>query len=484
MFVFQKIKKIKSDSITTINKYNNNVTTPTTKFFFYRIQKRNLYYETTGFASDKNSNTKKTNNNLTRNIDFVFNLGYNSLSEFVENNIPITKTVSLIRNKKLINHIKNHYIDLLEAIEFGDVKVFDEILEKNLKYVLYNDIIKYSKNKYSFKILHKDAPIEIRFLAFNELYNIEIEREKNLITQDYVIAPFAKNKFILANENTYKLKDTKTVFEIDTERKSFENSDFKVIAWNHFQNGLKDQFKVEYLKLKLKPNASDEDLHYLIGLMNSLERIEFKTDQYCTHIKNEFGDYYTLRDKYLKEQKAKVDLYLHFKANMPSQYKTFFEKNSNKSMLRNMLVGLKRMWFDKVINPRKYAFGKKSVQVIDVEISSKMRIEIYDENGENILQSKFHYEEHFKTNNVNKKEDKQEGGEQNASEYDKNYVFSIPRFKWDLSDEDYVQKHLLRIEFEKLNKKLFTSRNVYKSMRITDIDLALKGNRHYRLVKK
>lgn len=475
MMVFKKNKYsplIKSDSFDILNNKTKIITNK--NISFYKIHKRNLYYET-GFLSDKNkeSNNSKANDSFTRNLDFVFNLGYNSLSEIIENNIPITKMFSLIRNKKLINHIKNHYIDLLEAIQFADVKVLDEILEKNLKYVLYNDLIKYSQKNYSFKILNKDAPIEIRFLAFNELYNIEIDREKNIITKDYVIAPFKKNKFILANENTYKPKERKTVYEIETERKIFENSDFKMITFNHYQNGLNDKFKVEYLKMKLKPNASDEDVQYLISLMGSLDKVEFKNDQYSIHLKNEFADYYTSRDKFLRENKDKIDLYVHFKENMPSQYKTFFEKNSNKSIIRNMISGIKRALFDKIINPRKYVFGKKSVQVIDVEISSKMRIEIYDENGENILNSKFLYSEGFKNKNENS----------NNNDYDKNYIFNVPKWKWDFNDEDYFEKHLFRIEFEKLNKKLFTSRNVYKSIKITDIDLTLKGNRHYRIMK-
>jgi len=459
---------------------NSNVPYNSLNLTFYKIQKKHLYYDS-GKISLNNQNIRQNqlNTSYTRNMNFVFNIGYNSLSELIETNIPILKMFYLIRNKKLIQNIQNIYIDLLEAIEFADINALDEILEKNIKFVLYNDLVKYSKNKYSLKILNKNSPIEIRFLAFNELYNIEIDREKNFITQDYIMAPFKKNKFILSNENTYKLKELKTMNEIEFERNVFEKSDFKLIALNHFLNSIKDQFKLEYCRLKLKQNASDEDVQYLVSLMNSLEKTEFKNDQYSMHLKNEFADYYSLRDKFIKEKKEKVDLYIYFKESMPNQYRSFFEKNSNKSFLKNTIKRIKKLWFDKVINPRKYIFGKKSIQVIDVEISSKMRIEVFDENGENILYSKFAYLEDF----TDKTEKRESRSNEENNDYDKNYIFDIPKWKWDLTEEDYSQKHILRIEFEKLNKKLFTSRNLYKTMKITDIDLALNGNRHFKLVK-
>jgi hypothetical protein len=456
---------------------NTNFVKTTDNISIFKIQRKHLYYDTRTSVND-NSKILGLNNIFTRNIDFVFNLGYNTLSELIETNISLFRMFSLIRNKKLNDNIKNHYIDLLEAIEIADVNVLDEILEKNFKFVLYNDLVKYSKKNYSIKIKNKKSPIDIRFLAFNELYNIEIDREKNLITDDFVIAPFRRNKFILANENTYKIKETKTVDEIEIEKKIFEKSDFKTIAYNHFTNGLRDRFKVEYCRKKLKQSATDDDIQYLVSIMSSLDKTEFNNDQYSIHIKNEFADYYTMRDKFIKEKKDNIDLYLYFKENMPNQYKTFFERNSNKSFFKNIIVKIKKGLFDKVINPRKYIFGKKSIQVIDVEISSKMRIEIFDENGQNIQYSKFNYGESFDNKSKDNKIDENINGD-----YDKNYIFDIPKWKWDLNHEDFIQKHLLRIEFEKLNKKLFTSRNVYKTLKITDIDLGLNGNKHYRLVK-
>lgn len=454
---------------------------------FFKIPRRNLYYDN-GKANNlgKNENMNFTNSLYTRNLDFVFNLGYNNISELVESNIPLLKMFSLTKDKKLIEKINEHYIDLLEALELGDISVLDEVLEKNLKFVLFNDIVKYSRKNFTFKIINKSSPIEIRFLAFNELYNIEIEREKNFISEDYVMAPFKKNKFILANENTYKPKDNKTILEIEDERKAFEKSDFKTISYNHFVNGLNEQFKVEYCKLKLKPNASDDDLQYFVSLMNSLEKTESKTDQYSMHLKNEFADYYILRDKFIKEKKEKVDLYLHFKENMPNQYKHFFENNANKSFFRNKIKTLKNNWFNKIITQRRQVFGKKSIQVIDVEITSKFRLEILDSDGKNVLNTKFNYYDIFKSaSNEKAKNDCDNSSDPFKDlDYDKNYIFEIPEWKWNFNNDSYVQKHVLRIEFEKLNKRLFTSRNLYKTMKITDIDLALNGNRHVKWINE
>ena len=291
------------------------------------------------------------------------------------------------------------------------------------------------------------------------------------------MAPFKKNKYILANEKTYKIKENKSYQEIELEKKTFEESDFKAIAYTHFCGGLNDLFKIEYCKMKLKPNSSDEEIDYFVKIINRVENTEHSNDQYSMHLKKEFSDYFELREKFIKDKKEKVELYEYFKENLTNLYKQFFEKNSNKSFIRNMIVLMKRIWFNKINSPKKNVFGKKSIQVLDIEISSKMRIEIYDENNNNILDSKFGYSNIFKNYNQEKE------NLNDFQEYDNNYNFDIPKWEWDLNQLNYNQKHVIRIEYEKLNKRLFTSRNIYNTMKITDIDLALNGNRHFKIIK-
>ena len=168
---FYGIKQINAKS-NKIFKINNT---------FIKLSKKNLYYDIGKInTSNKNTNFSKGNSH-TRNLDFVFNLGYNNLSDLIETNIPFSKMFWFLRNKKLINKIKTNYFDLIEAIEFGDIEALDEILEQNIKYCLYNDLTKYNKNKYTFKILNKSSPLDIKFLAFNELFNIEMTEKKIIL---------------------------------------------------------------------------------------------------------------------------------------------------------------------------------------------------------------------------------------------------------------------------------------------------------------
>lgn len=491
-FPIKKIAKTPSASFT--NKIQKKNKTQNEKNFL-KIPNKKLYYDNLkNLYTNNNNKTNKNNNNNTRNLDFILNLGYNNTSSLIEKDISTIDSINFLRNKKLIENIKSFYTNLLESIVSGDVNTFDEILEKNLKFNLLNDLIKFSKKNYTPKISNENSPIEIKFLSFNEIFHVEIDREKNIKTPDFILAPFKKNKFILANSNTYKIKENKTIAEIENEKKIFFSSDFVEIANNHFLESLKEKFKVEYCKLKLKQNASDEDVLYLIKIMKNLDDCELKSDTYSVHLKNEFGDYYKLREKFYFSEKEKVELYEYFKENMPMKYKHFFEKNSQKSLVRNFVSNFRRIIFEKIINPRKYILGKKSVYVIDLEIFSKKRLEFFDENGENIL-LKYGYKENFlaeKVQKLNSKttsgiyadEDKEFANNNDNEDYDDNYVFKLPKSFWDFEDENFVQKHTMRIEVEKLNKRLFTSRLVLKSMKITDIDLALKGNRHVKIVEE
>ena len=99
------------------------------------------------------------------------------------------------------------------------------------------------------------------------------------------------------------------------------------------------------------------------------------------------------------------------------------------------------------------------------------------------MNSKYNYKENFLNDKENLKSKNNQENDTNE-EYDKNYIFDLPRSKWYFEDENFIQKHTMRIEVEKLNKRLYTSRLILKSMRITDIDLALRGNRHVKMVEE
>ena len=129
--------------------------------------------------------------------------------------------------------------------------------------------------------------------------------------------------------------------------------------------------------------------------------------------------------------------------------------------------------------------------MLDVEIISKMRLEFVEQiqGGERNVLNLYGYRENFleKSEGTKLSKEKSKGPEEEniyeTEEYDEKYIFKMPKSYRDFNDDNFVQKHTLRIEVEKLNKRLFTSRLVLKSMRLTDIDLSLKGNRHVKIVE-
>ena len=93
---------------------------------------------TRGFKSKLLLNTQKRfiyydNLDSNRNIDFVFNLGYNDLTTKVKSNLGFMKLTKYLFKKQLLNRIRHYYKHLIFSIEEGEIQIFDEILEKNLK---------------------------------------------------------------------------------------------------------------------------------------------------------------------------------------------------------------------------------------------------------------------------------------------------------------------------------------------------------------
>ena len=107
-----------------------------------------------------------------------------------------------------------------------------------------------------------------------------------------------------------------------------------------------------------------------------------------------------------------------------------------------------------------------------------MRLEIKNENNENVLDSKYNYRNRIK---------RQLNLIQNNTDYlnyDTGvYKFSVPDKKWDYNHEEFMQTHLIRFEFEKTNTLRSIFRKPYDTLVITDIDLSLKGNKHFKFSK-
>jgi hypothetical protein len=111
-----------------------------------------------------------------------------------------------------------------------------------------------------------------------------------------------------------------------------------------------------------------------------------------------------------------------------------------------------------------------------------MRLEILDKEGKNILESEYNYINKMKSGKNLKNADDYD---QDVIGYDTSiYKFNIPDRKWNYNNNEYMQTHLLRFEFEvKKNNIRNIFRDSYNTLLITDIDLSLKGNKHFKFVK-
>jgi hypothetical protein len=426
---------------------------------FYFFPKRTLYYD---------------NLNVIRNVDFVLNLGMNNIPNSVGANINFFKLLKFFSKRKFINNVKEYYKKLLFGIVNNDLKTFEAILEPNLRYVLYKDLAKFSK--YKIKIKNENEPIFVKILNIYELQNVNLDRELNGHLKDYEIKYKGKNKLVLSKIDPNANVDRRALEEIEKERDIFEKSDFKTLALNHLKDSALLEFNLNFAKNKLGNNSNEKNLEYISSLIENLQKSEKEESIYTHELKKEFGDYYSERDKFVDSKLKQTDLYEYFRNNFPSNYNKLFTvaKSKQLGMYRMLMTNMRKYLLEINREKSKKVSSYKTLYIIDVEIITKMHLEITDKNDKNILDSVYNYSNIMKNNNnviSNNNE---------YLDYDTSiYKFKLPSSKWNLDDQNYMQSHLLRFEFEKKNIFQNVLKNVYKSMMITDIDLALKGNKHF-----
>jgi hypothetical protein len=420
---------------------------------FYKFAKRNIYYE---------------NTNIERNLDFVFNLGYNNIAESIKSNIGIFTLFKLLANRRLNKYISSNYINLLNAIVICNREGLDKLLEPKLKLLLYSDLSKLGQENFEIKLVNPNESVYVKFLSYYELENINIDRNLNGDINNYFLDYKGKNKIRVTKDKASDPSDYKTYGEIEKERKLFEQSEHKANTLNKLKEDLYNKFNLEYARKKIGTNALDKEIEYIANIIEHLNKDE-QHDPYIKNLKEEFSDYFIQKDRYIHENIEKTDLYLYFKEKSPGLYKKLFSKKEG--FLKSLTRGFKNR-FKNTLGDKKM-LNNKTLCVIDVEIVSKMRLEI-TAGSENILDSVYSYSRIMRNSN------RVSAHGQEYLNYDTSiYNFKLPEHKWDLKNKEFTQSHVVRFEFEK--KGFFNNllKNPYKNMLITDIDLALKGNKHF-----
>jgi hypothetical protein len=314
---------------------------------------------------------------------------------------------------------------------------------------------------YNFQLKNSNEEIFLKILSYYELENINIDRSKNGDINNYYLDYIGKNRIVLLKEK--KNDEFKTYPEIQKERKIFEKSEYKQTTLNKLTEELENKFNLEYARSKVGKIAGDKEIEYIANIIESLNK-EHQDDPYIKNLKEEFSDYFTNKEKYIKTNLSQTDLYLYFKEKSPGVYKRLF--NTKPSILKSFIKSFRNYF------KGKRNFSNKKLCVIDVEIISKMRLDVIDNNGNNLLEKEYSYSRLMKNSGIKAKEE--------YLNYDTSiYEFKLPDHKWDINNKEFIQSHVIRFEFEK--KGFFNNliKNPYKNMLITDIDLALKGNKHF-----
>jgi hypothetical protein len=418
----------------------------------YRIKKNNIYFD---------------NTTTSRNLDFIFNIGYNTIPDTIKTNIGITKMFKLVGNRNLSKHIKKNYNDLLQAIVNCDKEIFDKLLEPKLKVVLYRDLARLGEDGYSFKIVNPSQPMYLKYIGYYELEGVELDRDKNGSIEDFQFNYKGKNRIVVSKGKGDNPYEAKTYPEIQKERSVFEKSECRDRAYNGLCDELSNQYNFEYAKKKVGKNAGAKEIEYIASIIENLNKDD-KGDPYIKNLKEEFRDYFELRDKYIQDHVSNTDLYLYFKSKYPGQYKKLFDVK--KGLVVSMIRGFRNRFRDMFGNKR--PLTSKKLCVIDVEIVSKMRLDITNTTT-NILES-YDYTRLMKNYRLLDKRNNE------YLNYDTSmYNFKLPESKWDIMNKEFTQSHILRFEFEKRSFFSNLIKNPYKKMIITDIDLVLNGNKHF-----
>jgi hypothetical protein len=413
---------------------------------------------------------------LERNLDFVFNLGYNDYSNKIKPNMGLYKVLNYSCKRQLIYMMKHFYKNLLLSIESGEVEIFDEILEKNLKHSLFLDLKELYGKNYFFRVVNKDDPIFIRFLNIFELNDVHLDRELNSEISEYELK-LKGHQIEIRKEDPLEEFRHQLPGDFKKEKEAFEQSEYKELALERLESELRISYAVEYLRRKLGSHKINEkNTEYITNIIKQLEDNDTKTDFYKEELKSQFADYYQGKEKYILEKLRESDTYIFFRKNMTSHYKSFYtDYNNKKSLLKRFIGHLRKSIYIRNSKRSKKISSAKTLYVVEVEISSKMRLELLDEEGKNALVSKYNYERKIKRL-INNKSDR---------DYDSSlYKITLPEKRWNINHPEYMQSHVVRFEFEKKNIFQNFFKNSYSHMRITDIDLCLKGNKHFKFKKE
>jgi hypothetical protein len=416
----------------------------------------------------------------------MFNLGYNDVSTKIKPNIGFFKLTKFLMKRKLMYLIRHYYKHLIQSIEKGEVQIFDEILEKNLKYALYLDLTRLTGEGYTFRVVNDKEPIFIKILNIFELDNVSINREDNPEVSEYDLEYSRDGSVIYLNQydpmEELKLEG-RSFTEIQKEKEAFEKSEYKEITYRKLYEEAKVSYAMDYLKTKLGSQISEKNAEYISNLIQQLEKKEKKYDPYSMELKSQFADYYTNKEKHIEEKLKKTDLYDYFRMTMPSHYDSFLQLHKvKKGFVKRFINSIRQRYYRNYIHKSKRISKEKTLFVMDVEVTSKMRLEVVDREGNNVLESQYNYMRRMKRNLGGGSKFLNNNTE--LLDYDTSiYNFSVPERKWNFNDKDFMQSHILRIEFEQKNKFQNIFKKPYNNMLITDIDFSLKGNKHFKFTK-
>lgn len=412
---------------------------------------------------------------IERNLPFAFNLGYNKIPLMVKSNIGPIKNFQLATNGKLVSNIKDYYKTLLTSLEGNEIENMEEILEQSLKYSLYQDMKDLIEKQFTVRVINPDSPLTVKFLSYYELGNVSLDRNSNGEIDESQFN--YDNNFMISIVK--KKQDNVYSPEVERERKFFEQSHMKELALNNFTCHLNNEYNKIFSRKILGNNAKQKDITHVANLIQKLNNNEEnnENDQFVQEFKREFSNYYKEKQRFIEEKTKTEDLYLYFKTNMPSHHTKMMKAYKSTQSLFKSFVNLIRKKF---VRAKRTKIDKKTI-VIDVEIKSKMRLEIQDLKGNNVLNTVYNYNKlvHKKLNESFKSDPAQNG-------YDSAYRLKPSDERWNVDNLNFTQSHLLRFEYEQQTRSPIRSlfSNPLKTLLITDIDMALKGNRHFKFKKE
>jgi hypothetical protein len=436
----------------------------------YHTPRRTLYYD---------------NIKTERNLDFIFNLGYNKIGSDIQSNLSVFSTIRFFTRQILIRTIKRNYHDLLIAIEKADTKRLEELLENRISRVLLKDLIKISEKDYSVHVINKNSPIFVKVLNIYEFTNVKLNRDLNEDVEGYELKFRGKNKLVFKNLKYEPLKglNKRSREETERERKIFEKSEEYNTSLDNVKREAEFEFNLRYIYEKVGRNPSESNIKFYENLVSSLKKMENENSLEAQEYKKEFKDYFIDRDKYVNNKVSTTDIYIHFRDKMPSNYTKLFKKNNPSSFnqkLKEFLIYVKDKFNIKFSDfSRKFSRNYNKLFVFDVEIASKTRLEIRDKEGDNILEKDYNYSDSIKSSlNYLFQESN------TVAEYDTSLYKLRPNDHiWDVNNPEFLQRHVIRFEFERKSMVQFMLKNPLNKMKITDIDIALRGNKHFNLEK-